>query len=66
MRRVKGPRPRERFPTKESLLMRKKGGENRGKTGGKRKKEDFKIFSFPSFVVDLYLLFCFFSMIFIK
>jgi hypothetical protein len=35
--------------------MRKKGGENRGKTGGKRKrkKEDFKIFSFPSFVVDL-------------
>jgi len=28
--------------------MRKKGGENRGKTGGKRKKEDFKIFSFPS------------------
>jgi len=27
--------------------MRKKGGENRGKTGGKRKKEDFKIFSFP-------------------
>jgi hypothetical protein len=53
--------PYERVPTDAQ-----KGRRKQGKTGGKRKKEDFKIFSFPSFVVDLYLLFCFFSMIFIK
>ena len=53
--------PYERVPT---------DAKREEKTGGKQeeneRKKIFKIFSFPSFVVDLYLLFCFFSMIFIK
>jgi|TARA_B110000483_G_scaffold243410_1_gene333060 hypothetical protein len=36
--------------------MSKKGGENRGKTGGKREK-DFKIFSFPFLVPKIFIFF---------
>ena len=50
----------ERVPTDAQKGRRKQ--ENRGK----RKKEDFKSLLFSFLVVDLYLLFCFFSMIFIK
>jgi len=60
VRRVKGPRPRERFPTKESLLMRKKGGENRGKQEENERKKILK----SSLFLPSLSIFIFFSAFF--